>query len=39
MLKVWLFFLAIGFSDDVQHNVKRKLDFDELKSISKQKPF
>jgi hypothetical protein len=27
--------LAISFSDDVQHNVKYKLDFDELKSVSK----
>jgi hypothetical protein len=26
-------------SDNVQHIVKHKLDFDESKSISKQKPF
>jgi hypothetical protein len=26
-------------SDNVENNVKRKLDFDESKSISKQKPF
>jgi len=28
----------IILSDNVQHNVKHKLDFDEVKSIPKQKP-
>ncbi len=30
--------LAIAFSDDVHYNMKRKLDFDELKSTLTQKP-
>jgi hypothetical protein len=31
--------LAISYSDNVQCNVKRNLDVDELKPISKHKPF
>jgi hypothetical protein len=31
--------LIIILNDNVQHNVKRKFNFDESKSISKQNPF